>query len=79
MSKYDYTVYPDNSIDKFREACKKIERRFTNAIRKKMLEDVDGSTIQEYVLDNKSIIVYDDYDIGAVFVKSDINLNSLFN
>ena len=28
--RYDYTIYPDNSTEKFKETCKKIERKYTN-------------------------------------------------
>ncbi len=77
--RYDYTIYPDNSTEKFKETCKKIERKYTNAIRKDLLVDVDGTLIQRYIVDNKSIIVYDDYYIGSVFVKSEITLDELFN
>ena len=76
---YDYTIYPDNSKEKFKKKCKKIERKYTNAIRKDLLVDVDGTLIQRYIVDNKSIIVQDDYYIGSVFVKSEITLDELFN
>ena len=44
-----------------------------------MLTDVDGTTIQTYTYKGKDIDVYDDYDVGAVFIKSEIALNSLFS
>ena len=75
--RYDYTIYPGNSKIKFKEACKKLEHKYTNAIRQDLLIDVDGSTIQEYIVGNKSIVVYDDYDVGAVFEKSEIDLDEL--
>ncbi|MCU6719897.1 hypothetical protein OCV67_08150 [Porcipelethomonas ammoniilytica] len=78
MTKYDYNIYPDNSPQKFKETCKKIEKAFPNANKRKLLIDVDGSTIQTYSENSKDIDVYDDYDIGAVFVKSEINLDSIF-
>lgn len=76
---FDYTIYTDNSPEKFKEACKKIEQAYPSAIKKKLLVDVDGSTIQTYTEKGKDIDVYDDYDIGAVFVKSKIDLDKLFD
>ena len=44
----------------------------------KLLIDVDGSLIQTYKYNGKDIDVYDDYDVGAVYVKSEIDLDNLF-
>jgi hypothetical protein len=74
MYEYDYTIWPDNSTLKFKETCDKIKTQFPNAEEKELLIDVDGSTIQIYKENNKEITVFDDYDVGAVFVKSEIEL-----
>ncbi len=67
---YDYTVCRDNSPDVFIETCYQIEQAFPEAIRHKLLMDVDGSTIQVFTLDGKEIVVYDDYDIGGGMLKT---------
>ncbi len=77
--KYDYTVLPDNSPEDFLKTCKLIEENIDNLVKKKILIDVDGSTIQIYMSGAKEITVLDDYDIGAVYVKSDIELPFLRN
>ena len=77
MTQYDYTICKDNSPQRFREACARISGAFPEA-QKKLLIDVDGSTIQAFTADGLSIRVYDDYEIGAVFVTSDVNLASIF-
>ncbi len=74
---FDYSIYPDNSPEKFKLTCAKIEQDFPCALKQKLLIDVDGSTIQVYSLGSKEIIVYDHYEIGAVFVLSDIPLEFL--
>ena len=79
MTQYDYTIFKDNSPQKFKEACTKISRAFPQAKKSKLLVDVDGSTIQAFTADGHSIRVYDDYEIGAVFVTSDVNLDSIFS
>lgn len=76
--RYDYTIAPNNNSFAFSNACKKIKRYFPTAIEKELLVDVDGSKIQEYVSFGESIVVYDDYDIGAVYIKSQKNLNGIF-
>lgn len=76
--KYDYTIYPENSPKKFKETCKIIEGKYPNATKSKLIVDVDGSTIQTYTENGKDIDIYDDYDVGAVYVKSEINLDTIF-
>lgn len=71
---FEYNFYSENSSEKFIEACNLISKNVNYAEKKKVLIDVDGTTIQEFLLNGKSIIVYDDYDVGAVYIKSDISL-----
>ena len=80
MRKYpfDYTINPENSPVKFKEACKKIDVNFPEFVKEQLLVDVDGSTIQLYVHENKNVAVYDDYDVGAVYVQSEIDLGNIF-
>ncbi len=78
LNRYDYTIYKDNSPTEFKKACSKIEKYFPNINKCELLIDVDGSTIQTYMLDDKVITVYDDYDVGAVYVESDISLDNIF-
>ena len=77
--KYDYNIYPDNSTKKFKEACRTIETEYPNIEKKKLLVDVDGSTIQVYGENENQIAVYDDYDVGAVYALSNLPLkNQMF-
>ena len=77
--KYDYTIHPDNSPKKFKEACKTIEEHCKNIVKDELLIDVDGSTVQPYHQNKKTIVVYDDYDVGAVYVKAEMDLGTMFN
>ena len=74
---YDYNIWTENSPQKFKNICKIIEIEFPNIEKEELLIDVDGSTIQTYRQHGKTINVFDDYDIGAVFVKSEIDLNEI--
>lgn len=80
MKKYpfDYNICPDNSPEAFKDACRKIESHFANLQKEKLLVDVDGTTIQVYAEQGKEIVVTDDYDIGAVFVQSEVSLNAVW-
>lgn len=74
---FDYNICPDNSPEVFKKVCKKIEEHFSDLIKEPLLVDVDGTTIQTYMRQEKEIVVFDDYDIGAVFVQSEIELNTV--
>ena len=75
---YDYTIFPDNSPKEFKKACKMIQKALPNATPHDLLIDVDGSTIQTFEYEGQEISVYDDYDVGAVYVISEIDLDNIF-
>ena len=76
---FDYTISTDNSPEIFQNICSKIEKAYPNAIKHRILIDVDDTTIQTFTENGKDIDVYDDYDVGAVFVKSEINLEQVIS
>lgn len=75
---YDYNVSSTNSKAKFQQACELIEKEYPTCIKKEPLIDVDGSMIQTYTINDKDIDVHNDYEIGAIYVKSEIKLNIQF-
>ena len=75
---YDYNISPTNSKAKFRQACELIEKEYPTCINRKPLIDADGSVIQTYTISGKDIDVHNDYEIGAIYVKSEIKLNIQF-
>lgn len=74
---FDYNIFPNNSPEMFKDMCRKIEEHFPDAEKKKLLVDVDGTTVQSYMETGREIAVFDDYDIGAVFVQSEIDLKEI--
>lgn len=74
---FDYTIYRDNSPQQFKKACALIERLYPDLTKHDLLIDVDGSTIQIFGQEPKEVIIYDDYNVGAVYIKSDIELYDL--
>ncbi|MGN0605906.1 MAG: hypothetical protein ACI4JM_05240 [Oscillospiraceae bacterium] len=75
---FDYNIYNENSVEKFKQACGKISKTFPNLKKEDVLIDVDGTTIQVFSKGNEKITVFNDYDVGAVYVESDIDLNAIF-
>lgn len=69
---YDYTIHPDNSPEKFDAVLGALKKAGYGDGRP--INDVDGSTYQEYETKEGQIRVLDDYDIGAVYVLSDMDL-----
>lgn len=74
---FHYSIYPENSPKHFKAVCTLIEGAYPDATKRKLAVDVDGSTIQLYTVSGKDIVVFDDYDVGAVFVESDIDISAL--
>lgn len=75
---FKYNIHKEADNDKFEAACKKIENSINDLHIEKPLIDVDGSVIQIYRTDNKKIKVCNDYEVDAVFVDSEANLDELF-
>ena len=75
---FDYTIYPDNSPERFLDTCQMIETELKQVKKQEILIDVDGSTYQEYTYNAEKITVFDDYEVGAVYIVSSMNLDFLF-
>lgn len=75
---FSYTVAKTADEKAFVKACRSIESRFKGISKNKALTDVDGSVIQIYHEGNNSIKVYNDYEVDAVYVDSDIDLKNIF-
>jgi hypothetical protein len=65
---------PDEDI--FCEQCAALERNIPGLLKGKSLEDPSGYSGQSYSLNGNDILVENDYDVGGVFVRSDIDLLS---
>lgn len=77
MNKYEYNISSENSPEKFKIICSKIEEAYPELQKNVLLVDVDGSTIQVYHINNLKVTVYDDYEVGAVYVLSDLDLSKI--
>ena len=73
---FSYNVSTKANRKDFEKACKKIENELAHIEKEDVLEDLDGSLIQIYATSNGKIKVFNDYEVDAVYVDSDIELKS---
>ncbi|GLC88693.1 hypothetical protein [Lysinibacillus piscis] len=77
MFEYNICNQPDEEI--FVKQCSALEKHLPELRKKDLLTDVDNSKIQSYNLKGSIIKVYNDYVIGAVYIKSEIDIEPFFN
>lgn len=73
---FSYNVNAEASEKAFKEACERIEKEIKSIEKEDVLLDVDGSKIQIYAATNGKIKVYNDYEVDAVYIDSEIELKS---
>lgn len=71
---FSYTIAKNADRKAFARVCNLIESKIKNIEKEELLEDVDGSLIQIYTTPNGKIKIYNDYDVDAVYIDSEINL-----
>lgn len=74
MCVYDKTYNPYADQDKFFEVCAEVESKVPNLVKDRLLQDVDGSNIQSYNCKGKAITIFDDYEVDAIYLESEIDL-----
>ena len=75
---FSYTISKEADNKAFMRTCALIEDNFKEISKEKMLIDVDGSIYQKYHTPQGIIEVSNDYNIDAVYIDSEINLNHIF-
>lgn len=76
--KYSYSLCPEISNEVFIAVCQKIEQRWPELRKERLLIDVDGTMLQIYYQGQKEAVVYNDVEVGAVYIESDIDMDNLF-
>ena len=76
---FSYNICTQADKDIFEKQCKALEKNIPEIQKGKKLEDVDGSETQLYVVNGKHIKVHNSYYIDAVFIDSEIELESYFD
>lgn len=72
---FNYQIYRYNSQKIFKKVCAEIIKAYSNIKKNRLHIDVDCSAIQEYRLNGKEILVFDDYYTEAVYIKSEVDLS----
>lgn len=75
---FDYNIKSIADNAAFLECCKTIENKLSGLKKDKLLVDVDGTAIQAYEIKGKAIKVFNDYEVDAVYIISEYNLDELF-
>ena len=74
---FDYTILPYADDEIFNKVLNLFESKFPDIQKEKLLVDVDDSAIQIYVNKDKRIKFYNDYEVDAVYIESDIDLSDI--
>jgi hypothetical protein len=75
---FSYNISKNADKKAFVNTCALIESKVKDFTKEKLLEDVDGTQIQIYNTPDGKIKVFNDYEVGAVYVDSEINLKEIF-
>ena len=78
MQMFTYNISKNADEQAFAYTCSLIEANIDSISKEKLLIDVDGSKIQIYETAQGKIKVFNDFEIDAVYVNSDINLEWLW-
>ncbi len=76
---YKYNISKSASNRTFKNICDIIEKTIKNIKTEKPIVDVDGAVIKIYNRGNLSIKIYNDYEVDAVYIDSDIDLSSILH
>ena len=71
---YSYTISKSANAEVFRETCNLIEQHYPQIKKDPLLEDVDGSLVQIYRIEEGQIRVESDFQVDAVYADSDRKL-----
>lgn len=74
---FSYNIAKNADKKAFANTCALIESKIKGIKREPPLEDVDGTQIQIYNAPDGKIKVVNDYEVDAVYVDSDVNLETI--
>lgn len=74
---FSYNISKNADKKAFDKACSAIESKLNGIKKEELLEDVDGTLIQIYKVQDGKIKVVNDYEVDAVYADSDVNLSEI--
>lgn len=76
---YSYNISREFDTESFWQVVNKLDAILPDDTQQEFIEDfLDGSLLKIYRIDGHAIRVDCDWDIGAVFIDSEINLDAIF-
>lgn len=75
---FEYYICNQADEEVFVKQCNALEKNIPGIIKGELLTDVDESKVQEYVLNDKEIKVYNSYYTNEVYIKSEEELLHYF-
>lgn len=75
---FHYNICTETDKDIFVKQCEALEKHIPNLSKGELLEDVDGSKTQFYSIGEKNLSVHNSFYVGAVYIDSDVELESYF-
>lgn len=76
---YRHIICTVDDEEIFYKQCNALEKHIPNLVKVDLLQDVDGTLIQEYKLKDKTIIVKNDCYIGVVSIETEVDIEPYFN
>lgn len=70
----EYNVYPNIDHDRFVKVCRQIYAAFPEPLNWEHLVDVDTTEIGIITLREGEIKVFNDCEVGAIYVESDVEI-----
>lgn len=74
---YSYNICEEANSAEFNKACD-LKEKYFSFHKQYPLIDVDRSIIQEYVSGNMMVKAFKDYEVDAVYIESNTELNNIF-
>lgn len=74
---FTYNISKNADAEAFCRICSIIESSCMGLKKEALLEDVDGTQIQIYISNEGKIKIYNDYEVDAVYIDSDIDLKNI--
>lgn len=75
---FDYNICTQADDEIFDKQCLALEKHIPGIIKQDLSVDVDDSKVQHYELGSSVITVHNDQYVGAVYIKSEIELEQYF-
>lgn len=74
---FSYNIAKNADQKAFFNTCNLIEAKIKDIKKEKLLEDVDGTQIQIFNTPEGKIKVFNDYEVDAVYIDSEKDLNEI--